>query len=328
MRLGPRSAFILFLLLLTGAIIATQWFGNRYLETLLALSLINVMLAVSLTLTNGFTGLLSLGHPAFMTLGAYVAVILTYPQARKSFMLPELPAWLAQTDWTLPPALLAGGLAAGLLALIVGAAVLRLKTHYLAVATLGLIIIVQGFANNLDGITRGGRGITGIPRLADVWLIGALVLLVIAIAWRLKHSSLGRAMLAVRENELAASCFGISGFRLQLIAFVLGAIVAGMAGALTPHVVAVLTPKSFGLILAFNLVAMVVVGGQGSIVGAIIAALVISSLSEFLKPLEESLELYGLVQIIIALLLIMVLLWRPRGLFGLREPCIKTVPPQ
>ena len=323
-RASPRVALALFVLTLSGTLYAIEAFGNGYLETVVALTLINVILAVSLTMTNGFTGLLSLGHPAFMTLGAYVAVILTYPQRRKSFMLPELPEFLANTEWHLAWALLAAGLAAGLLAWLVGYAVLRLKTHYLAVATLGLIIIVQGLALNLDGITRGGRGITGIPRLADVWLVAGIAILAILTAWRIKHASLGRAMLAVRENELAASCFGISGFRLKLLAFVIGAIFAGLSGALIPHIVAVLSPKSFGVILAFNLVAMVVVGGQGSIIGAIVAALAISSLTEAAKPLEESLEWYGLVQILIALALITVLLLRPKGLFGLKEPLINT----
>ena len=324
MKLGPRAAFWLFAFALVGTLYAIKLFGSGYHETVAALTLVNIILAVSLTMTNGFTGLLSLGHPAFMTLGAYVAVILTYPQRRKSFMLPELPEFLANTEWGLTWALIAAALAAGLLAWLVGYAVLRLKTHYLAVATLGLIIIVQGLANNLDGITRGGRGITGIPRLADMWLAAGIAVLAILTAWRIKHASLGRAMLAVRENELAASCFGISGFRLKLMVFVIGAVFAGLAGALIPHIVAVLSPKSFGVILAFNLVAMVVVGGQGSIIGAVVAALAISGLTEFAKPLEESLELYGLVQILIALALIIVLLWRPKGLFGLNEPLIDT----
>jgi len=321
-RLPAGWALVGFVALLLAAILGVQWADDGYLRTLLALALINVMLAVSLTLTNGFTGLFSLGHPAFMTIGAYVAVVLTYPGRRKGFMMPELPDWLMGLEWPLWPALLVAGFAAGVMALLVGLSVLRLRTHYLAVATLGLIIIVEGLAVNLDGITRGGRGINGIPRIADLWTVGACCLLAVVVAWRLKHASLGRAMLAVRENEMAARCFGIDPFRLKVMAFVIGAVFAGLGGALIPHVIAVLTPGSFGILLAFNLVAVVVVGGQGSIVGAVLISLAISIVTEFIRPLEETTQLFGLTQILIAGALIVVLLWRPRGLFGVGEPLI------
>ncbi len=323
-QLSPRLALLLLALLLAGGIALLEGFGSGYLRTLAALTLINVMLAVSLTMTNGFTGLFSLGHPAFMTLGAYVAVAFTYPAGRKSFAMPDLPAVFGSIEWPLPLAALIGALATGLAAWLIGLTVLRLRTHYLAVATLGLIIVVQTLALNLDGLTRGGRGLTGIPRSADLPLIGLCTLLAILLCWRIKHASLGRAMLAVRENEMAARCFGIDAFRLKLLAFVLGAAIAGFGGALLPHVVSVMTPKSFGLVMAFNLIAITVVGGQGSIIGAILAALAISLGSEGLRPLEESLGLYGLTQVAVAGALIVVLLLRPKGLFGLDEPLVRT----
>lgn len=324
-RLRPTPWLSALLLALALALVALllERYGGGYYRTLAKLTLINVMLAVSLTMTNGFTGLFSLGHPAFMTLGAYVAVAFTYPAGRKSFAMPDLPELFGGIEWPLPLAALIGAAAAALFATFAGLALLRLRTHYLAVATLGLIIIVQTLALNLDGLTRGGRGLTGIPRLADLPTIAAATFVIVVICWRIKHASLGRAMLAVRENEMAARCFGIGAFRLKLLAFVLGAAMAGFAGALLPHVVAVMTPKSFGLTLTFTLVAMIVVGGQGSIIGAILAALTISLGTEALRPMEEGLGLYGLTQVIVALALILVLIWRPRGLFGLNEPLVR-----
>lgn len=293
---------------------------DPYRLTLASLVLINVMLAVSLQLTNGLTGLFSLGHPAFMTIGGYVAAILTYPERRKGFMMPDLPAVLASAEWPLLPALAVGGLVAGLVALAVGAAVLRLKGHYLAVATLGLIVIVRVVVNNLDGWTRGGLGLSGVPRVTDLLWVYLATALAVFVTWRIKAASLGRAMMAVRENEMAARCMGIDAFGLKLVAFVLGAVMAAVAGGLTVHLVSVITPGSYGIPLAFNLVVMVVVGGWGSITGAVLAAVGISLLSEALKPLEEALELYGLSQLLIALLLILVLRFRPHGLFGGGEP--------
>lgn len=323
-RVSERQALALLVVLLGGAVLLLELFGSGYHRTLAALTLVNVMLAVSLTMTNGFTGLFSLGHPAFMTLGGYVAIAFTYPAGRKSFAMPDLPAVFSGIEWPLPIAALIGALAAAGAARLVGWSVLRLKVHYLAVATLGLIIIVETLALNLDGLTRGGRGLTGVPRSAELWLIGLCTLLVIVGCWRIKHASVGRAMLAVRENEMAARCFGIDAFRMKMTAFVLGAGVAGFCGALLPHVVAVMTPNSFGLMLAFNLVAMVVVGGQGSILGAILAALAFSLGTEGLRPVEESLGLYGMTQVVVALVLILVLIWRPKGLFGLDEPLVAT----
>ncbi|MEQ8291561.1 MAG: branched-chain amino acid ABC transporter permease [Roseovarius sp.] len=322
--LSPLQAFFLLVAVMAGLVFAVTASGNGYFETFAALTLINVMLAVSLTMTNGFTGMFSLGHPAFMTLGAYVTILFTYPVGRKGFAMPALPEIIAQIHLPLPVAALVGGLFAALMGWLIGRLVVHLQTHYLAVATLGLIIVVQTFALNLDGLTRGGRGITGIPREATLSLIGVCTVLVIVLCWRIKHASLGRAMLAVRENEMAARCFGIEAFRVKLLAFILGAGIAGFCGALLPHVVSVMSPKTFGLILAFNLIAIIVVGGQGSIMGAILAAVFISVGSESLRRVEESTGVYGVTQVIVAVALISFLLVRPKGLFGLKEPFIRT----
>lgn len=309
-----------------GTLICLLLPGNvdAYLITLACLILLNVMLTVSLQVTNGLTGLFSLGHPAFMTIGAYVAAILTYPARRKGFMMPDLPPFLANAEWPLLPALLAGALVAAAIAFVVGIAVLRLRGHYLAVATLGLIVIVRVVTNNMDGWTRGGLGLSGVPRLTDLWMVWIATALTVVLAWRLKHASTGRAMMAVRENEMAARCMGIDAFALKLTAFVIGAVLAAVAGGLTVHLISVITPGSYGIPLAFNLVVMVVVGGSGSITGAVVAAVSLSVLSEGLRPVEESLGLYGLSQLLMALLLILVLRLRPKGLFGSTEPAWLT----
>ena len=293
---------------------------SAYVLTLLAILFLNAGLAVSLTLTNGLAGLFSLGHPAFMTIGAYVAAILTFPAGRKGTMLSGLPEALAAVQLPLLPALLAAGVVGAAAAAAVGWPVLRLRGHYLAVATLGLIVIVQSLATNWDGITRGGAGLSGIPRLTGIWWAFGMLVLVLVLTWRLKFSSLGRAMMAVRENDLAAECTGIDTVRLRMIAFVLGACLAAVIGALMAHLISVVTPRTYSVVLAFNLVVMVVIGGSGSITGAVVAAAGITLLSETLRPLEEAVGLYGLSQVIVALSLILVLFFRPRGLFGSGEP--------
>jgi branched-chain amino acid transport system permease protein len=293
---------------------------GAYELTLIGFAGINVMLAVSLSFSNGLTGLFSLGHPAFMMIGGYIAAVLTYPANRKAFMLPDLPPWLAGAEWGLLPATIAGAAGAAAVAVVVGFPVLRLRGHYLAVATLGLIIIVRVLINNADGLTRGALGLSGIPRLSGVWSIYAGVVVTLVACWRLKHSSVGRSLMAVRDNELAAASIGIRLAASRLAAFALGAACAGAAGALWAHLVGNLTPASFGIPLAFTLVAMVVLGGTGSLTGAVIAALALSLLTDALRPLEQAAGLYGLTQIIVALLLIGSMILRPAGLFGGREP--------
>lgn len=298
--------------------------ASPYLTTLVAVMFINAALAVSLTLTNGMTGMFSLGHPAFMTIGAYVAAILTFPSRRKGSMLPDLPEFIAGLDLSLLPAALIAGIVGAAIAFLVGLPVLRLRGHYLAVATLGLIVIVQGLAMNWNGITRGGAGLSGIPRLSNIWWAFGFLALTFAAVWRIKHSSLGRAMMATRENDLAAECTGIDTVRMRMLAFVLGAFFAAVAGALMVHLISVVTPRTYSILLAFNLVVMIVIGGSGSIVGAVLAAFAITGLSEAMRPVEEFFGLYGMSQVIVALSLILVLYFRPQGLFGGGEPWLVT----
>jgi len=310
------------MLILAGAILVFVLRGtmNDYILSIVCFAGINIILAVSLNLTNGFTGLFSLGHPAFMAVGGYVAAILTFPVARKAMLLPALPAWLAAQQWPLLPALILGGLSATLAAFLVGFPVLRLKGHYLAVATLGFLIILQVLITNMESFTRGPLGLNGLPMMTNLWWVYLWVVITVYICWKVKHSSLGRSMLAIRENEMAAECLGVSLTGTRIMAFALGAFFAGVAGGLWAHLVTVITPTSFSVVMTFNLVVMVVVGGSGSITGATFAAVMLTLVAEFLRPLEETMEAYGISEVIIAIGLLLILIFRPQGIFGSQEP--------
>ena len=307
------SAFVIFILTRT---------VNDYILTILSFVGINIILAVSLNLTNGLTGLFSLGHPGFMSLGGYIAAILVFPAARKAMLLPDLPVWIANMQWHLFPALLLGGVFATIIAALIGFPVLRLKGHYLAVATLGFLIIVQVLITNLDKYTRGPLGLNGLPLLTNLWWVYLWVVITVYVCWKIKHSSLGRSMLSMRENPLAAECLGIDLTKTRILAFVLGAFFAGVAGGLWAHLVTVITPKSFSIILAFNLVVMVVIGGTGSITGSILAAGILTFMVEILRPIEEVLVVYGINEIIVSIVLLLILVFRPRGFFGSVEPLL------
>ncbi len=295
---------------------------NEYILLIITFVGIYIILALSLNITNGFTGLFSLGHPAFMAIGGYTTAILTFPVKRKAMFLPDLFPWLAKLELPFFIAIIIGGGLAALIALLVGLPVLRLRGHYLAVATMGFLIIVQVLITNWDRVTRGPLGLNGLPGFTNLWWVYGWVVVTFYVGWKIKFSSYGRSMFAIREDEMAAQCLGINLFFTRVAALGIGAFFAGIAGGLWAHLITAITPGSFSLIMAFNIVVMVVVGGMGSMTGSLFAAIIFSTLTEFFRPLEEALGMYGIGEIVMALVLVLILIYRPTGMFGTSEPGI------
>lgn len=196
---------------------------NDYILTIIQFAGINIILATSLNFTNGFTGLFSVGHPAFMAIGGYTTALLTFPASKVPLFLPELPKWLMGIEMGFFPALIAGGLIATAIAFIIGVPLLRLKGHYLAVGTIAFLIIVTVLLTNMDTITRGPLGLNGLSSFTNIWWIFLWVIIVCYVNWRIKFSSYGRAMISIRENEMAAQCCGINLAFMRIIAFAVGA---------------------------------------------------------------------------------------------------------
>lgn len=317
---GHIRAFAAFIIIGVILIAVLRGTMSDYVLSIVNFVGIYMILALSLNITNGLTGLFSLGHPAFMAIGGYVTAILTFPVRKKSMFLEELPQWLGTLELPFLPALLIGGVIASLTALIVGMPVLRLRGHYLAVATLGFLIIVQVLITNWDTVTRGPLGLNGLAATTTLWWVFPWVVITLYTGWKIKFSSLGRTLQALREDELAAACLGVNLFKTRVFALVIGAFFAGIAGGLWAHLVTAITPKSFSLIMAFNIVVMVVVGGNGSMTGSLVAALIFSVITELFRPLEENIGVYGIGEIFMSLVLIMILIFKPGGIFGGREP--------
>lgn len=288
---------------------------------------INIALVVSLNLTNGFCGVFSLGHAGFMAVGAYISAILSLPVAKKAAVLPELPPWLSSVELNFLFSLLIGGLVAALCALIIGYPVLRLRGHYLAVATLGFLVIVQVVITQLQSITRGARGINGLIQYTDVWWVWVFTCITIYIVWRIINSAYGRGMMAIREDDLAAEAMGVNLTKHKLLAFCVGAFIAGVGGSLWGHLITVINPLSFSYDRTFMLVVMSVVGGMSSITGGVVGASLMTIVPEMLRSLEVGISiggfaippLYGISQIVLAIALIIILIIRPRGIVGARE---------
>jgi branched-chain amino acid transport system permease protein len=294
---------------------------SKYLIFIASLIGVYIVAAASLNLTNGYSGLFSLGHAGFMAVGAYTSALLTFPvQMRQVFALAPLPSWLggAGSHWPFLPALLAGGLLCTALAFVVGIPVLRLRGHYLSVASLGLMVIITALAMNLRSLTRGSIGINSIPKFTNIYWAYGWAVITVYLVWRIVNSSFGRAMMAIREDPSAAQVQGINLLKYKLLSFAIGAFFAGVAGGLYGHLAGAIRPYAFSFDLTFQIVIMVVIGGQGTILGPALGAVLLTVLRYVLKPVEEGLKIYGLVELIYASLLIMVMMYRPQGILGRR----------
>jgi branched-chain amino acid transport system permease protein len=314
-------------LLLLGLYLVIERGGNAYLQRLSVLFLINLMLVVSLNLFTGFTGVFSLGHIGFMALGAYTSAILTLPVTAKAANLPDLPAPLASVALPFLPALLLGGLFAALVAGLIGIPILRLSGHFVAVATLGFLIITRVVLINAEAFTRGTRTFAGVPPYTTLSWAALWAALNVYIAWRLKHSTLGLQILAARDDPWGAQGVGVAIGRVRLIAFGISAFFTGVAGGLWAHFLTAFSPNAFYFSKTFEIIVMMIVGGMGSITGSIVGTLLVMSVTELLRNLEPGVTvgafsigpLYGLSQIGLAVLLIFLTAFRRQGLLGDRE---------
>lgn len=294
----------------------TSW--NGYALRLLMYLGLYIALSVSLNLVNGLTDIFSLGHAAFMALGAYTSALLTLPLEKRVSAFSSLPEWFQQMVIPFPLALLAGALVAVIAALLIGVPLLRLRGHYLSVGTLALLVIVETLALNLTGLTRGPRGINSIPTYTNVYWVWAIAVVFIYVVARLKGSSFGLAFSALRQDDVAAEATGIPTAKYRLLAFVLSAAMAGVVGGLWAHLVRVISPHVFSYNITFLIVAMLVIGGLGSISGSVLGAAILFLLPEGLRFLESG-RLFGLSQLLVSLMLILVMIFRPQGMFGRKE---------
>ena len=287
-----------------------------------------IILTVSLNLTSGFTGVFSLGQIGFMALGAYISAILTLPLQQKAAYLPNLPSWIAgvhldQVIGSFPAGFLVATLIAAALvsvvAWLVGRVLMRLSGHFVAVATLGFLVIVRVVLFNADAFTRGSRTFSNVTPYTNLWWTAAWALVAVYVVWRVKRSPFGREMFAQREDRVAAQAVGIRLMDPRLLAFVVGAFFSAAAGSLYAHFITSFSPTVFYFDLTFRVITMLVIGGMGSVSGSILGAIFIVGLSEALRRVEDATLLYGLSSIVLAVIFIVVIIVRPAGLLGQRE---------
>ena len=295
---------------------------------------IAIIMAVSLNIVNGMTGQFSIGHAGFMTLGGYLAAFITYYGSMLIWGdVKTHGGLLGPGELLFVSSCIMGGVLAAGAGYVVGLPSLRLRGDYLAIVTLGFGEIIRvvlqqtgRVINNADALKQGGLsqlipppvggalGFGGVPKYTNLFWVYTILTITIVAAYRLKRSSLGRSMISIREDEIAAQAMGVNIARQKVLAFVIAAFFAGVAGGLFAHEAGVIiSPQDAGFQRSFDYVIMTVLGGRGSITGVMLAAGILTALPEFLRDFDQ----YRL--IVYALLLIIMMLVRPQGLFGIHE---------
>jgi len=302
---------------------------SEYQARLLNNCAIFVTLAVSYNLINGICGQFSLEPNAFVAIGAYTSALLTMSPAEKqlTFIIEPLiwplnvisiPFWIS---------LIAAGLVTGFLAFLMGFPVFRVRGDYLAIVTLGFGEVVRVVANNLQSITNGPLGLKGLVPYTNLWWSFGFMVFTLFFISRLTRSSFGRAMKAIREDEVAAEAMGVRSFRYKMMAFTFSGFFEGVAGGLLAHLITTISPVLFTFFLTFNLLIIIVVGGLGSTTGSVIASVIFVFGSEALRAVEEpfsigSLEIPGIPgmrMVIFSILLIGVMIFARQGIMGREE---------
>ncbi|MDR1068461.1 MAG: branched-chain amino acid ABC transporter permease [Clostridiales Family XIII bacterium] len=325
--------FILTIILIAVGILVPMLLNDAidsYTRRILNLCAIYAIVALSMNLVNGFCGLFSLGQAGFMAIGAYSVAIFTVPTELRPdiFYIEPMNPFLANIEMPFPVAMLLGGVLAAVFAFIIGFPVLRLKGDYLAIATLGFSEIIRVVFTNTQTITNGSLGIKNIPTLSNMTTIYIVLIIVIIILALLLSSSYGRAIKAIREDEIVAESLGISLFKHKMIAFVGSGFFAGIGGGLYAAFLGTVDPKNFMFILTFNFLLIIVMGGLGSLTGTVIASFIVTYGLEVMRFFDEPLVLGGyeialfkpgLRMVLFSVLLMVIVIFWQRGLLGKTE---------
>jgi branched-chain amino acid transport system permease protein len=317
----------LLLILVVAVVTLLAVLGGDQLQTSLTEMLIRMVVVVGIWVFVGNSGVISFGHVGFMCVGAYAAAWATVDPAWKGIMLTGLPQTLQDNQYPIPLALLGGGLLSAAVALVLGAAIMRLSGIAASIATFAFLMIVNSVYSNWDSVTGGTSSIIGIPTVVGPWLAFGFAAAAILAAHAFQVSRTGLMLRASRDDEVAAKASAVNIIRVRLVAFVISAAIVGTGGALWSHFLGVLTADTFYLSLSFVTLAMLVVGGLGSLSGAVIGVIVVTAVVQTLRALEQGVSLGsasvtlppGSQEIGLGLVLALIMIFRPTGLTQGRE---------
>lgn len=324
--IGISIILITLIYIINSAMSAAGFFGigiDDYTSRLLVFIAINIILATSLNLINGFTGQFSIGHAGFMAVGAYSSAYFTVNYGKAIENSLAFAGETVASGVVLLIAILIGLIFSAIAGLLVGIPSLRLKGDYLAIVTLGFAEIIRIVILNIDAV--GGATGYQVGGYANFFWIGIIVIITVIIIHNIVKSDAGRALVSIREDELAAEAMGINTTRYKVISFVIGSGFAGIAGVLFAHYNRFLSTNDFQFIKSFEIIIMIVIGGMGSMTGAILGAIIVTLLPEALRYLPDiqigatTFKFADLRLVIFALILILTMILRPQGILGTKE---------
>ncbi|WP_277640834.1 branched-chain amino acid ABC transporter permease [Wolinella succinogenes] len=319
---------ILYALLISWLWVSQNYF-NDYILRIMNNIFIFTILAVSYNLINGVTGQLSLEPNGFVAVGAYItSIMLLSPEAKLDmYQLADPHALVLWMSSSFIPALLASGVCAALLALLLSFPVFRVRGDYLAIVTLGFGFIIKILAVNNPQITNGAIGLNEIPQITNIYWSGIIALAATILILQIVYSKFGRAMKAVRDDEDAAIAMGIDTFRIKTCAFTTSAFLEGIGGGLLAALLTTISPDLFDFMLTFQLLIIIVLGGLGSTSGAILGAIIVIGGGEWLRFLDQPLSFFGqelgtypgLRMVIFSVILLILMLFAREGIMGKKE---------
>lgn len=330
MKFNRNSLLTIISLIFVGVLLLMgESFLNPYYKRILNLCAIYSIFSVTFNLIFGYTGQFSLGHAGFGAIGAYVAALLTLSPAQKvvNFFLKPIISPLANLEIPFLFALIIGGFITALISMLIAWPALRLRGDYLAIATLGFSEIIRVLLVNMQSITNGALGLKGIPGYTNLfWSWGCLGVCIFVVK-RLVDSSYGRALSAVRDDEVAAEALGVNLFKHKMMAFAVSSFFIGVSGGLMANLISTIDPKVFLFTLTYQIVGVTVMGGMGSLTGSVISACLYTVFLEALRPLESQFNIGslripgipGMRMVIFSFLLLLVILFYRKGLMGNKE---------
>jgi branched-chain amino acid transport system permease protein len=309
------------------AIVVVTSLGSEQLQVTITEMLIRLIVVVGIYVFIGNSGILSFGHVGFMCIGAYAAAWATVDPNWKQMMLTGLPDFLQQNQYGFLPAVAGGGLLAGLVALVIGTAIMRLSGIAGSIGTFAFLAIVNSVYSNWESVTAATSSIIGVPTVVGPWVAWAFAIGALVLAYVFQVSRFGLMLRASRDDEVAAKSSAVGIVKVRLIAFVVSAVVVGVAGALYAHFLGILTADTFYLSLTFVTLAMLVVGGVGSLTGAVTGVVVVTLVVEVLRHLEAGIPLgtinvhlpQGSQEIGLGIVMALIMIFRPSGLTRGRE---------
>ena len=312
------------------AYVALLWAAETYLRDFYLRLLIQfgltAIVATGVNLTNGYTNIFSLGFGGTMLVAGYTAALLTLPIAYKMQFL-DLPVWLEELNAPFIIAMLAGGILGMLASIVLLLPAFRLRGQYFILASIGINIVMENIAENMKWLTHGNLGMRTIPQYTNIWWVFGILAVAVYCLHQLMKSRHGRALQVISKDQELAGVMGINVVRYKVLSFAVGSFISSVGAVLWCHQILIINPKAFTLLYVFQLVAMIAIGGTGTLSGPIIGAAIFMIGTELLTPLQEGFSLFGFsvppafgaINVFIAVLLILVMIFRPKGVLNGRE---------